>query len=271
MPKYDGEANAESPGAGGGGARATEIACLVLHGLGGGPYELMPVIAALEAVGVRVVAPCMPGHEGPGPVMPDSSWREWVAAVQSAFDSLVAEGAEVVVVGFSTGATLALHLASERPVARQVLLAPFLAIRYSTLIPLRPSSYLRQLARLVPNLPRRGPAVRDPEMRRWAAGTDRFRTFNVNAAVSALELIDLVKPRVSEITIPTLIIQGKLDSVVEPGNAAWLYEHLGATQKTMIMLPLSDHLIALDRERDRVVALTRDFVLGRGDAIPAST
>jgi carboxylesterase len=270
MTMSDRPENALSPGAGDG-APASDVACLVLHGLGGGPYELKPVIAALEAAGVRVLAPLMPGHEGPGPVMPESSWRQWVAAALSAFDLLVAPGGQVAVVGFSTGATLAWHLARERPVARQVLLAPFLAIRYSSLIPLHPASYLRHLARVVPNLPRRGPAVRDPEMRRWAAGTDRFRTFNVNAAVSALELIDLVKPRVSEITTPTLIIQGKLDSVVEPGNAAWLHQHLGATEKTIIMLPHSDHLVALDRERDRVVALTRDFVLGRGEAMPVST
>jgi carboxylesterase len=46
--------------------------CLVLHGLGGGPYELNPLIEALEADGLRVSAPVMPGHEGPGPVMPAS-------------------------------------------------------------------------------------------------------------------------------------------------------------------------------------------------------
>ena len=137
------------------GARATEMACLVLHGLGGGPYELQPLIAALEAVEVRVLAPIMPGHEGPGPVMPRSSWRDWLATAESAFDLLAAGGREVAVIGFSTGGTLALYLASERPVARQVLLAPFLAIRYSGLIPIRPASYLRRLAQVMPNLPRR--------------------------------------------------------------------------------------------------------------------
>jgi carboxylesterase len=245
---------------------ATDVSCLVLHGLGGGPYELQPLIDALEAAGVRVLAPIMPGHEGAGPVMPPSSWREWVAAVESAFDQLAAGGGEVVVIGFSTGGTLALYLASRRPVARQVLLAPFLAIRYSGLIPIRPAIYLRQLARLVPNLPRRAPAVGDPEMRRWASGMERYRTFNVNASVSALELIDLVKSLVPEITTPTLIIQGKLDSVVEPATASWLHERLASTQKELIILPRSDHLVALDREREKVIALARDFVLGRRDS-----
>jgi carboxylesterase len=248
-----------------------ELSCLALHGLGGGPYELEPLIAALEAQGVRVVAPVLPGHEGPGPLMPASVWRDWANLAESAFDELASSGIEVAVIGFSTGATLALHLASRRPVAREVLLAPFLAIRHSGLIPARPEKYLGALARVIPNLPRRAPAVRDPEMRRWAAGTDRFRTFNVRAAISALELIDTVKPLVPAITIPTLIIQGRLDSVVEPGGALWLHEHLGASEKSLVMLPRSEHLVALDSERDQVIALARDFLLRSGGPIPAST
>ncbi len=270
MAKSDRQENTEFP-PGVGEASASGVSCLVLHGLGGGPYELQPVMAALLAAGVRVLAPIMPGHDGSGPVMPASCWRDWAETAESAFDLLAAGGAPVVVVGFSTGGTLALHIAGRRPVARQVLLAPFLAIRYSGLIPVRPERYLRQVARVIPNLPRRAPAVRDPEMRRWAAATDRFRTFNVNAAVSALELIDLVKPHVPDIKIPALIIQGKLDSVVEPGGASWLHGRLGATQKALVMLPGSDHLIALDREREQVVALTLDFVLGRGVSRSGST
>jgi carboxylesterase len=262
MASSEHDAITEPPGAGES-AHGTELACLVLHGLGGGPYEVQPLIAALEAAGVQVCAPIMPGHEGPGPVMPRSSWRDWLATAESAFDLLAVGGREVAVVGFSTGGTLALHLASDRPVARQVLLAPFLAIRYSGLIPIAPASYLRRLAQLIPNLPRRAPAVRDPEMRQWASSADRFRTFNVNAAVSALELIDVVKPLVPGITTPTLIIQGKLDSVVEPANASWLHDRLGSTQKDLVILPRSDHLLALDREREQVIALTLDFVLGR--------
>ncbi|MGP0065818.1 MAG: alpha/beta hydrolase [Isosphaeraceae bacterium] len=239
--------------------------CLVLHGLGGGRYELEPVIAGLEAEGLRVSAPVLPGHDGPGPVMPSSSWRDWTAAVESSFDELAAGGGPVIVVGFSTGGTLALELASRRPVARLVLLAPFLAIRHSGLIPIRSSTILGLLSRFKPDLPRRAPAVKDRDMRRLAADSDRFRTFNLGAAMSALELIEEVKPLIPRITVPTLIIQGKHDSVVEPGWASELYRLLGSTRKSLVVMPRSDHLVALDRDREQVIALTRDFVLGRGD------
>src|SRR5271155_4385547 len=109
------------------GAIAASPSCLALHGLGGGPYEMGPLIAALEADGIHVAAPILPGHEPKGPVMPASNWRDWATASEAAFDALAAPGGPVVVVGFSTGGTLAMRLATRRPVARMVLLAPFLA------------------------------------------------------------------------------------------------------------------------------------------------
>jgi carboxylesterase len=243
--------------------------CLVLHGLGGGPYELGPVSAALEAEGLRVSAPTLPGHEGPGPIMPSSCWRDWAAAAEAAFEELAVAGAPVVVIGFSTGGTLALYLAACRPVARLVLLAPFLGIRYSRLIPLRPSTYLRHLARVFPNLRRRPPAVRDPEMRRQVAAAACYRTFSLGATLSALELIEEVKALVPGISVPCLIIQGRLDTVVEPHDATWLHDHIGAAQKSLVILPRSDHVVAVDRDRERVVALTREFVLGRESNVSA--
>ncbi|MDX2037848.1 MAG: alpha/beta fold hydrolase [Isosphaeraceae bacterium] len=240
--------------------------CLVLHGLGGGPYEVAPLIDGLAAEGAILRAPTLPGHDGLGPVMPASRWQDWFDASLAELAGLNPGGNEpVVVVGFSTGATLALRLAAERRIDRLILLAPFLAIRYSGLVPLRPTSYLRRLSRVVPNLPRRPPAVRDSAVRRSLAGCDRFTTFSLAAAASALELIEDVVPRVPSIRTPTLILQGTLDTVVEPSNAAWLLAKLGSSAKRLEWLSRSDHLLALDRDRDRVMQLVLDASMGRGE------
>jgi carboxylesterase len=232
---------------------ARPLGCLLLHGLGGGPYELGRLPEALREAGFLVTAPVLPGHEGPGPQMPDSRWEDWLATTHQAYDALVSSaGRPPVVLGFSTGATLGLRLALEQPLAALVLLAPFLAIRFSGLVPLRPLSYLRRFAQVVPQLPRRPPAVRDPAMRRWAAAQSCFNTFSMGATVSALELIESVTPRVAEIPVPCLIQQGKLDTVVEPANAEWLHNHLGSTPKRLAWYARSDHLLALDRQRSDV-------------------
>jgi len=236
---------------------------LCLHGLGGGPYELGPLVEALRGAGRRVDAPVLPGHEATGPVMPPSSWPEWVEAAEGWFDTLNSGDRPPAVVGFSTGALIALRLATRREVDRLVLLAPFFAIRYTGRLPFRPSPLIRAAARFTPNIPRRGPAVRDPIMKAEAARLDRFRTFNLRAAASALDLIDAIKPLVGSIRVPALIIQGRLDTVVEPSGAAWLHRHLGSTEKHLIELPGTDHLIALDRERTRVIEAVDAFLAGR--------
>jgi carboxylesterase len=239
--------------------------CLALHGLGGGPFEFGQLLDALTREGIHVLAPVLPGHDRPALVMPASRWQDWAAAVEQAFDQLARLGAPVAIVGFSTGGTLALWLASRRPVARLALLAPFLAIRYSSLVPISQKYCVHQLARITPTLPRRDPPIRDREARQRARALEPFRTFNLHATLSALELIDQVKPLVPSIKTPTLIIQGRHDSVVEPRAASWLYDHLGSTEKELIWLPRSDHLLALDHDRDRLVTTVVRFVKGETD------
>ena len=238
--------------------------CLVLHGLGGGPYELAPLIDALGEAGLRVSAPILPGHDGPGPRMPGSDWRDWAASATLAFDALAAEGGPVAVVGFSTGATLALELATRRPASALVLLAPFLAIRHSGWIPIPASAYLGPIGRILPDIPRRSPAVRDRRIRRELGNSSRFRTFSLAATLSALELIERVKPLVPAIEAPCLILQGGRDSVVEPAWADWLARHLGSARKALVRFPESDHLLALDSERGRVIEAALGFLEGPG-------
>jgi len=107
---------------------AQPLGCLLLHGLGGGPYELGRLLDALREAGFLVHAPVLPGHEGPGPRMPDSRWEDWFATTQEAYERLVTSaGRPAVVLGFSTGGTLGLRLALQERLAGLVLLAPFLA------------------------------------------------------------------------------------------------------------------------------------------------
>ncbi|WP_337173397.1 alpha/beta fold hydrolase [Paludisphaera sp.] len=235
--------------------------CLAIHGLGGGPYELQPLTEALRAAGRRVEAVTLPGHDGPGPVMPASTWPEWVAAVEARVDE-IARDRPPVLIGFSTGATIALHVASRRPVDRLVLVAPFLAIRYTGRFSPLASAAVRALARLLPDIPRRRPAVRDREARRRLAALDRFRTFSLPAAASALDLIGAVTPELGRIEAPTLIVQGRRDTVVEPSRAAWLLGRLGSRDKRLVILDRCDHLAAHDHDRDRLVAEVLAFLGG---------
>ncbi|MFO0956495.1 MAG: alpha/beta fold hydrolase [Isosphaeraceae bacterium] len=237
-------------------------ACLALHGLGGGPYEFGDLLDRLRGRSIEVRAPVLPGHEGPGPFMGRAGWPEWTGLASEAFESLARIGRPVSVLGFSTGATLALWLASRYPVDRLVLMAPFLGVRHLARLPVPTDRYLRGIARILPHVPRRTPAVRDRIGRRAIREAEAFRTFSLRATVSALELIQQVKPTVPSIRTPTLILQGRHDSVVDPAGASWLYDHLGSPRKQLRWLERSDHLIALDHDREAAADLADDWLAG---------
>lgn len=252
-------------------------ACLVLHGLGGGRHEFEPLLQTLSAVGMPFEAPVYPGHEGPGPHMPRSSWPEWFAVVQSSFDRLQEHHGSVAVIGFSTGGTLALHLAASAPVDRLALMAPFLAIRHRWYYGFRPEVYLGTLGRIIRRVPRRQSAVSDPVRRKEIERLLAFQTFNLAAARSAVALIRLVRNEAHRITAPTLIVQSRRDAIVDPIGAQWLDHHLGTPEadRSLVWLDRSDHLLAVDVERETVIRQILDFLgldpQDARDALPDSS
>ena len=82
-----------------------------------------PLVDAAQIRGLRVERPAAPGLS---PSVRSCRPRAGATAdgVQAVFDALAAVGEPVVVIRFSTGGTLACDLATTRPVARLVLLAP---------------------------------------------------------------------------------------------------------------------------------------------------
>lgn len=238
---------------------------LLLHGLGGGPYELQPLSSALQDAGLTTIAPALPGHDTDGPIMPSSTWEQWKAHAQLEFSKLHERLTPTAIVGFSTGATLALDLAADHPerVSRLVLICPFLAIRHYWFYGWRPEQYLRApWGQWVEHVPRRPPAARDPEARKQVekAASTRYRTFNLDATRSALSLIRHVRDRVGRVTSPTLVAQATLDTVVQPEQADWLIQHLGSTRKELVWLERSDHLAAWDLDRALLIGRVLSFL-----------
>ena len=196
-------------------------------------------------------------------MMPASCRREWAETAESAFDRLATGGKPVAVIGVFDGGDVGATAGEAQARGAVGVDGAFLAIRFSGLIPLRPATYLRGLAEVRSNLPPRPSAVRDPVMRRWAAGSSMFRTFSLQATLSALELIDEVTPMVPEVRVPALVIQGQLDTAGEAFNAVWLHQRLGSLPKELLKMNKSGHLVALDRERDQVIAATLNFLASR--------
>ncbi|MBV9388152.1 MAG: alpha/beta fold hydrolase [Chroococcidiopsidaceae cyanobacterium CP_BM_ER_R8_30] len=236
-------------------------ACLLLHGLGGGVYEMQLLGEYLHQQGLDVQGINYPGHDQPVSKMPASTWQQWYAYIIEVYQKLTQKYAAVSVVGFSTGCPLGLYLAASNPIQKLVLLSPFLAVKHEWYYLFRPEIYLSSIfGQMIDSLPRLRLPIRDKAMRQLAEEVAFFKTFNLISVKSAIELINIVKPLIPKIDVPTLIVQSLKDTVVDPAGASFIYRQLGSRTKRLHWLQESDHIILLDRERESVFAQIAAFL-----------
>jgi carboxylesterase len=249
-------------------------AVLLLHGLTGSTFELVPVARALAAAGMRCLAPVMAGHGGPPTALAGVPWVEWVGKARRDLARL--EGARrTFVVGCSMGALVACVLAHDQParVDGLVLLAP--ALRFHLQGRLGAAlGRVPPLAGVV--LPKRaGSDVSDPEMRRRNPCMDGMPI----GAVAELEALQRhVDRQLPGIAAPALVVQGARDHTVSVAGARRLARRIGSGPAEVVLLPRSWHLVGIDVERERCAAEATRFLAAlplpgsrRAPARPART
>lgn len=111
---------------------------LLLHGMSDSPYSLRAIGQALNAHGYWVVGLRMPGHGTAPSGMLTVTWEDMAAAVRLGMEHLAKQvgGAPLHIIGYSTGAPLALDYAlgalagpeDRPPPARLVLISPAIGV-----------------------------------------------------------------------------------------------------------------------------------------------
>ncbi len=231
-------------------------AVLLLHGLTGSTFELVPVARALAAAGMRCLAPVMAGHGGPPRDLVGVPWAEWVGKARRDLARL--EGARrTFVVGCSMGALVACALAHDQParVDGLVLLAP--ALRFT--VTGRLGAALGRVAPLggwiAPK--RAGSDVSDPGMRRRNPCMDGMPL----GAVAELEALQRhVDRQLPGIAAPALVVHGARDHTVAVSGARRLARRIGSGPAELLLLARSWHLVGIDVERERCAAAAAGFL-----------
>jgi carboxylesterase len=248
------------------------VGILLVHGLGGTPVELRFVGQSLARAGHTVYCCQLAGHCGTPEELRRSTWREWAASVEEAYDRLAQHCDVILAGGLSMGGILALHLAQKRPdgVHGLLLFAPTLKLDgwsmpwHSKLL-----QYIRPTpVRLELDLPEREPyGLKDERVRRivvasmqsgdpGAAGvfTTPMRSFaNFNALVAE------VKPGLGKVRQPALIVHPRDDDIASLKNAQYLQTNLGGLVDTLV-LDNSYHMVTLDQQRHIVAERAVSFV-----------
>lgn len=236
------------------------LSVLLIHGLTGTPYEMRHLGEQLALAGVRVLGVKLAGHAGAPEELATVTHANWYESVVEGFERLRAYGDPNIVVGLSMGALLAARLALDQPeaVAGVVMLAPAFFLRPSSRLLLRA---LRPAAKLADRLFFHTPGgsdIHDAAARGIHPGN---RLISLRAALNLLELSGYVRPRMSALEQPALLIHSRHDHVCPfTKNVEFVMGNLGSKQKRLVALEESFHVITVDSEKERVALEVAAFV-----------
>lgn len=244
---------------------------LLIHGLGGTPVEVRFIAQGLARAGFTVMCCQLAGHCGTPEDLRASTWRDWCDSVEKAHDRLKAECDTIIAGGLSTGALLAVDLASKRPgeVHGLTLFSPSIYLDGWAMPWYMPwLHYLRaSVVKVDFNLTERSPyGLKDERIRAMAVsgmqnGNAKDTGYFFTPLWTMLNFNSLsarVRRSLGRISTPTLILHPRQDDVASLSNALEIQRKMAGLVE-LVVLEDTYHMITLDRQRQLVLDRTSAF------------
>lgn len=255
----------------------TPLVVVYLHGFSADRHEIDPVPAsAAAALGANLYYARLAGHGRDGAAMAEATVAAWFQDAAEAMAVATSVGDRVVLVGTSTGATLAVWMAAQEAwrerIAALVLLSPNFRPRdRASRVLLWPWGGL--LARLVVGPERCFEPTSPANEEHWTT------CYPTRALLPMMALVEHVRTMpLGGITAPALVFYSTNDQIVDPFETQRLAPRLGGTPVRLVVLEgLGDpahHVLAGDimspALNDRVVGEIVGFVRPLASADPGA-
>jgi carboxylesterase len=247
---------------------------LVLHGFTGSPFEVRYLGERLSERGLHVIGPALAGHaHGLPDELDRTTWHDWYATAEAAFDRLRARCSRVAVVGLSMGGLLSLHMARARgaEIAALGLLATPIWLKRQQELAIRAVNRvldrgLRRplVAALVEELggahiPKLGGEsdIADPAGR---YENPTMPAMPIRALGSLLDLQKVVRGELAQVHNPVFLAHSRQDHTAPYACAAGILKRIGSRDVRALSLERSYHVITVDVDRAEVARDVGDFV-----------
>ena len=233
-------------------------ACLLVHGLGCGPIQMREIAEKLRKWGFTARGILLPGHCGDTEGLALSTLHDWSGKVEAEYFQLKKEYKEVVVIGFSLGALLTLQLALCHRAEKIILMGtPLFLIREYL-----PINVLIGICKIFLKKVKTWKRRCSIESETYTGYLHQpiNSHYPLRALYEVKQIIKIIKPHLKDIQSSALIIHSKKDMIAAPASARCLIRHLGSTDKRLVWLERSHHLIMYDDEKEMVLNAIKDFL-----------
>lgn len=231
-------------------------ACLLIHGFTGAPKEMRWMGDYLNGQGFTCLGIRLAGHATRPKDMVRSRWTDWTASVEDGYHLLCGVSDRVFLVGLSMGGVLSLLMSTRLDVRGVVVMStPFELPANYPAWQMKLMSYFKSYIRKNKGEPGEGWFDRDA----FASHI----SYPLNPIRSAAELqIMLGRMRLSlpKISVPVLLIHSQDDSYVAPENMPRIYQRLTTSDREMLWVTGSGHVVTRDAARGQVFAAAAAFI-----------
>lgn len=226
------------------------VGVLVLHGFTGNPQSMRPLADAFVAAGHGVEMPLLSGHGTRVEDMLDTSWADWSADAERAYERLAARSDKVVVAGLSMGGSLTCWLATRHPE-----IAGIICINPATRAAPEVREFIEALvadgAAVMDGL---GSDVADP-----GSPESAYPETPLRPLLSLFAAANELQGDMAKITCPLLLFTSPQDHVVPPEDSDHLAEHVGGPVER-VSCDRSFHVATLDYDRELIARRSVEFV-----------
>ena len=221
-----------------------KLACILVHGFTGVPFEMRPIGKMLMEHSISHSSILLPGHGETVEIMADSTWMDWYNAAKNETLKLREKYNKVVAIGFSMGGTLALNLAVENLVDGVVSLAGVAKFVDKRMFL---AKYVSKYKVVRKRKPQKAPYMYLVE--------DKYLGYANHPYAGIYQLYLLIKymrKQLFKVEVPSLLIHSKNDQVVPFENMNYIAKHLDSGLGKTVSLTKSNHVITWDVESDIV-------------------
>ncbi len=224
---------------------------LLVHGYMAAPGEVRHLAQKLYAAGYSVYGVRLRGHGTTPEDLAQVQWQDWYESVNRGYVVMKNSVNKFVVAGFSTGAGLALLQAEKKNEKFSGLISINAPLKLQNIKAhlSGPVSFFNTILKkfklnngtmeFVPNHPD------NPEI--------NYRRNPVHGVSELGKMMKVVEDHLTEIKIPSLVIQASDDPVVNPESADQIFEKIDSTKKELVKINSARHGILSGEELNVVV------------------
>jgi esterase/lipase len=237
--------------------KSKNVGVLLAHGYMAAPREVEQLARYLGRIGLWVYVPRLKGHGTSPDDLARRSYQDWTVSMDHGYAIISSICKRVVVGGFSTGAGLALDLASRIKAVEGVfaVAAPMTLKDFSSKF----APAVDMWNRIMDKAYGAGPKMEFVENKPENPQINYLR--NPISGVREIErLMDDLEPKLADLNMPSLIVQSRRDPVVDPKGSRKIFELIGTDDKEYRLFNFDRHGILLGDGSERVHKAIGEFV-----------